>query len=195
MKSKFNLEEESNSTGIVITNTQIILNKIDIYISGEIGEPAHYVPVYQTLWDAGEKDTILIHFNTEGGNSDTAVQFRNAIQNSNAHVIGIVEGRCVSAGSMILLACDDFVVSDLSMVMVHNYHGIASGKGGELYDQISFTREWSENMIRDIYRWFLTDDEILSVMDGKDIWLNHNQARTRLERVKAKREEAAESGN
>ena len=67
------------------------------------------------------------------------------------------------------------------MFMFHNYSGIAIGKGGEMYDNIVHERKWSEKILRRTYENFLTEDEIKSILDNKDIWMEGDEVIKRLE--------------
>lgn len=184
---------EDSSVAVVITPQ--VHNQIDIYLTGEIGESSKYLPAYHTLVSASPDDVVYLHINSEGGNADTAIQFRHSIQNCPAMVVGVVQGTCMSAASMILLACDSFVVADFSILMCHNYRGISAGKGSEMFDQITFTRKWSEDMVREIYRGFLTEEEIVQIMEGKDLWMGHAEARERLQKfVELRGEKDTEDG-
>ena len=63
--------------------------------------------------------------------------------------------------------------------MIHNYSRGMGGKGHELHAQSDFDRSWSKGIIEDIYKGFLSQDEMLSVLNGQDIYLNAEQVRTR----------------
>ena len=54
------------------------------------------------------------------------------------------------------------------------------GKGGEMYDRLSHEKGWSEKLMRDVYADFLTNDEISSILDSKDIWMDGDEIVTRL---------------
>lgn len=90
----------------------------------------------------------------------------------------------MSAATMIALSCDQFIIADHSRFMVHNYSAMAMGKGNEMYDHITAERTWSEKLIKDSYQDFLTDSEILQVLEGKDFWLAKDDVLRRLERKK-----------
>jgi ATP-dependent protease ClpP protease subunit len=72
------------------------------------------------------------------------------------------------------------------MFMFHNYSGGTIGKGGEMYDNIVHERKWSEKLLREIYNNFLTEDEIVSVLNNKDIWMDGDEVIKRLESMKEK---------
>jgi hypothetical protein len=70
--------------------------------------------------------------------------------------------------------------------MFHNYSGGVFGKGGEQYDQIQYERAWSEKFMNEVYKDFLTTDEIKSMLDNKDIWMTSEQVLERIEKVMKK---------
>ena len=91
-----------------------------------------------------------------------------------------VEGACMSAATMIMLASDNIDISDNSMFMFHNYSGGVIGKGGEMYDNIMHERQWSEQLLRDVYTDFLEEDEIQQILDNRDIWMDSDDVIKRL---------------
>ena len=103
-----------------------------------------------------------------------------AIADTEAHVICSVEGACMSAATMIFLTADTFEVSEHSMFMFHNYSSATFGKGGEMYDNIMYERKWSDKFMRSVYAGFLTDDEIKSMLENKDIWMEPEEVFKRL---------------
>ena len=128
-----------------------------------------------------------------GGELFTAIQFMNVIKNCAATMMVDVEGACMSAATMIMLAGQDIGIADNSMFMFHNYSGAAIGKGGEMYDNIIHERLWSETLLRDVYDGFLEEDEIKQILDNKDIWMDSEQVRSRLEqRISVKKDLTSE---
>jgi hypothetical protein len=66
--------------------------------------------------------------------------------------------------------------------MYHNYSSGVVGKGGEMYDRLAHEKEWSEKLMRDIYADFLTEKEITSILDNKDIWMDGDEVIKRLKK-------------
>jgi ATP-dependent protease ClpP protease subunit len=97
-------------------------------------------------------------------------------------VVASAEGACMSAATMIFLSADRYEISEHSLFMFHNYSGGTFGKGGEMYDQLTKERKWSEKIIRKLYEGFLTPDEIRSILDNKDIWMDGEEVMKRLEK-------------
>ena len=56
------------------------------------------------------------------------------------------------------------------------------GKGGEMYDRLSHEKTWSEKLLRDVYSDFLTEKEITSILDNKDIWMDGDECVKRLKK-------------
>ncbi len=151
----------------------------EFYISGEIKEPLEYTEWFDIIRNAGEDDTVKLYINSGGGSVDTAVQFMHVLRTTQAFVVCAVEGACMSAATMIFLQGHALEISEHSLFMFHNYAGGVFGKGGELYDQISFERAWSRQLLEDVYRDFLTTAEINQMLDNKDIWLSGDEVKKR----------------
>lgn len=157
----------------------------EFYITGQIKEPSEYTEWFDTIRHSGETDFIILYINSVGGNLFTALQFLSVLNDSEATVVVQVEGACMSAATMIMLAGDKFILSPHSMFMYHNYSGAAVGKGGEMYDNIMFERKWSKDFLHEVYQEFLTKKEIDAILNNKDLWLTTNEVADRL-RKKAK---------
>lgn len=149
-----------------------ISNLHEFYLTGEIESAENYVEWFDTIRHAGEHDAVKIYINSYGGDLFTAIQFLRVMTESPAVKIVSVEGACMSAATMIFMAADQFEVTPHSVFMFHNYSGGAIGKGGEMIDQLLHERKWSEKLLADIYDGFLTPDEIKSMLDNKDIWMD-----------------------
>lgn len=151
-----------------------------IYISGDIQSPENYTDAFEMIRGCGENDIIRIHINSPGGNLFTAIQFMRVLREAEATIVCSVEGQCMSAATLIFLGADSFEISDHSAFMFHNYSTMMGGKGGELYDSITFDRKWSENMMKTEYEGLLTEEEIRDILNNKDIWLDADDMSSRL---------------
>ena len=163
----------------------------EFYISGQIAAPDTYIQWFDTIRHAKPDDTIKIYINSYGGDMFTGIQFMRVLSETEALVICSVEGACMSAATMIFLCADQFEVTPHSMFMFHNYSGGTFGKGGEMYGQIQHERKWSETLLKEIYDGFLTTEEIKSLLDNKDMWMDVDEVILRMEEraIKWKKEE------
>jgi ATP-dependent protease ClpP protease subunit len=96
----------------------------------------------------------------------------DAIKNSDATVTAKLSGTVASAATIITLACDKVVTTPYLSFMIHNYSTGMQGKGHELKAYQNFTDRELNRAFRDIYRGFLTEEEMDRVIDGLDLWIN-----------------------
>jgi ATP-dependent protease ClpP protease subunit len=169
-----------------------VANIHEFYLVGEIKRADEYIDWFDIIRNAGKNDVVNIHINSYGGDLFTAIQMIRVLGECEGTVICSVEGACMSAATMVFLCADGFEVSGHSMFMFHNYSGGTIGKGGEMYDNIVHERKWSEKLLREIYNNFLTEDEIVSVLNNKDIWMDGDEVIERLESMKEKVNEVKE---
>jgi ATP-dependent protease ClpP protease subunit len=171
-----------------IIDAKPIGNLITIYISGSIETPEKYIGCIDAIRNANETDIVRIHINSPGGDLFTTIQFIRAITETKATVVTSAEGACMSAATMLFLSANQFEISEHCLFMFHNYSGGTFGKGGEMYDQLRHERKWSESIIRKIYSGFLTEVEIRSILENKDIWMEGEEVMKRIEsKMKSKK--------
>lgn len=161
----------------------------EFYLSGEIISADNYTEWFDTIRHAGEADIVKLYINSPGGDLFTAIQFMRVLAETEATVVASVEGCCMSAATMIFLCAEQFEVTPHSMFMFHNYSGGTFGKGGEMIDQLQHERKWSEGLLREVYEGFLSEEEITSILDNRDIWLDGKDVLVRLaNKVKSMKE-------
>lgn len=160
---------------------KVVSQIYEFYISGALKEPSEYIDWYDTIRHARPDDIIKIYINSYGGDMFSGIQFMRVLAETEALVICSVEGACMSAATMIFLCADQFEVTPHSMFMFHNYSGGTVGKGGEIYDQVRHERKWSEKLLKEIYEGFLTEAEIQSLLDNRDMWMDVDEVILRME--------------
>ena len=171
--------------------TKQALNIHEFYMVGEIESPEEYIEWFDTIRSAGENDILKFYINSPGGDLFTAIQFMRVINESAGNIIVSVEGACMSAATLIFLCGEQYEISEHSMFMFHNYSSAVIGKGGEMFDQLAHQKTWSEKLMRDVYGDFLTEKEITSILENKDIWMDGDEVAKRLKK-KIKKSEKAE---
>lgn len=158
------------------------VNMHEFYLSGTVGPAEDYIEWFDTIRNAGANDIVKIFINSYGGDLFTAIQMMRVLVETQATVLVSVEGACMSAATIPFMMADQVEVSDHSMFMFHNYSGGTIGKGGEMLDQLVHEREWSKNLMTEVYKDFLTKKEINSMLDNKDIWMDGHEVVKRLEK-------------
>ena len=151
------------------------------YLSESIGAAKDYVEMIQRIKSASPHDVIYIYLNTPGGFINTGIQIISAIKMSQAHVVTVLEGEVCSLGTLIFLHGDEMVVHDHCLFMIHNHSGGAYGKGHEYLASANATARWFEQLARDTYLGFLTEEEIKRMLAGEDFWMCSDEVRERLQ--------------
>jgi ATP-dependent protease ClpP protease subunit len=160
----------------------------EFYLSGEVGGASEYIDWFDTIRNATKYDTVKIYINSPGGDLYTTLQFLRVMSECEGTIITSVEGACMSAATMIFLHGHTHEVTPNSLFMFHNYSAGVFGKGGEMFDQLTFEREWSKNFMTEVYDGFLTESEIQSMLNNRDIWMASGEVIERLEKLYAKLE-------
>jgi ATP-dependent protease ClpP protease subunit len=180
-----------DKTPIDFSNSAFIdktLSRVHKFYVNEINPPHEYNSWFETIRNCPETDVVVLHINSYGGDLFTAIQFMRVLNESKATIVASVEGACMSAATLLFLSANHWEISDHCMFMFHNYSSGAFGKGGEMYDNILHGRVWSEKLLRDIYKDFLTSDEITAILNNKDIWMTGEEVIARLEKKAVKTE-------
>jgi ATP-dependent protease ClpP protease subunit len=181
----------SNNDFIVIQNTgdaekipqykqTIPVNLYHFYIIGEIGDPTQFLDLINILKTAEEHDTIFIYLNTPGGSLQTTVQIISAMRQCSATVVTCLEGEVCSAGTLIFLAGTKHVVNPNCTFMIHNYSQWIGGKGNEVALRVKYSEQFFKKLALDLYKGFMSEEEIQSVIDGKDYWMDSDEVIRRL---------------
>ena len=157
--------------------------EIHFYISEDISDPELYIDMIHTLNTATSNDMIYMHLNTSGGRLDTGVQIMNAMKNSQAKVITVLECMAHSLGTLLFLSGEELVVNDNCVMMFHNFRGGVIGKGNELTSQLDATVKWFTTLAKQLYIPFLSEEEFSRIIKGEDIWMQSPEIRKRLDNV------------
>ena len=155
---------------------------LDFYLNSTIGNPEDYAEWNQILRSSTEQDVVYLHINCYGGQALTAVQLMRAISESRATVVASVEGACMSAATFLFLMADVCEISDHSIFMFHNFSGGTIGKGNEMMAQVHHNDKWARGLMESIYSDFFTQEEIDSILEGKDYWLSPDEVTERLQK-------------
>lgn len=157
-----------------------VSNTITFYFDEEIGAPSEYRQIIQRIHNLTTNDTLELVLNTPGGRLDTTINLVNAIKSTDAEVIGILDGKAASAGSMILLSCPNVMVMPNSTVMIHTWSGGFGGKSHEIMANNSFYDAEIKKLMADVYLGFLTEKELGNVFNGSDLYFNSDEVIERL---------------
>lgn len=190
--NKESMSEEKFVLNNWIREPKIAAQVYEFYISGSIESPEHYIDMFDIIRHARHDDVVKLYINSFGGDLFTGIQFLRVLSETDALVVVSIEGACMSAATLLFLSADQVEITPHSSIMIHNYSSGTFGKGNEMHLQIQHERKWSETLFRDVYEDFLTAEEIQSVIDGKDIWLDSDDVMVRMQKRADIRKELAE---
>lgn len=119
---------------------------------------------------------LTLRINSPGGYVMEGLAIVAAIREYRGKVTAIVDGLAASMGSVIAAACDECLMAEASMIMIHNPWEVAMGDAPELRAAADKLDRLGEQMIG-IYakRTGLTTEALRSMLDA-ETWLSADQA-------------------
>lgn len=163
---------------------QDIENKTaDIYIYGDItswpwleSDVSSYT-LSKELQELDESiEHINVYINSYGGEVAEGLAIYNALKRHKAKVTTYVDGFACSIASVIFAAGDERIMSDTSLLMIHNAWTWAAGNANDLRKQaedLEKITQASINAYMDIVN--ISEDELKEMMDN-ETWLNGEEA-------------------
>ena len=170
--------------GLMRYEQQSPIRQVSYYLCGEILEPQYYTELFYTLRTASDTDLVYLHLNSSGGDFNTGLQIINNIIASEARVVTILEARAYSMAALIFLSGDKLIVHDNCQLMFHIYSGYFAGKGNEQQAEVIAVSSWFEKVMARICVPFLSEAEISRILKGSDLWMDSDEIRHRLMRLK-----------
>lgn len=181
------IEDEEMEEGLIEPAYQHVcvetaVRQHEVYLSGAIREPFEYVPLLSALRNASENDVFHFYLNSPGGYVAAGLQLINAVQESAAHVVMQLDPLAHSMAAILFIQGDELIVPDSAELMFHMYAGGLMGKGNEQLAAVHAAAQSYDRLLRTCSP-FLTEKEVKAVLNGKDLWLDATNIRTRLERM------------
>ena len=176
--------EEEPFGGLVRYERHMPIHQVSYYLCGELQDPQYYTELFYTLRTAAETDLIYLHINSPGGDFNTGLQIINNMLASEAHVVTVLEARAYSMAAFIFLSGDELIVHDNCQLMFHTYSSSFAGKGSEQLAEVQALGNWFEKVTRRLCTPFLSAADISHILQGSDLWMDSDEIRRRLQRLK-----------
>lgn len=123
-----------------------------------------------------ETDTINIHLNSYGGEVGEGLAIYNALKQHKAKVITRCDGFACSIASVIFMAGDERIMSNASMLMVHNPWTYTEGNAQELRKTAEDLDKMSQASVNAYMESVsITEDEVRQLLDD-ETWLTPAEA-------------------
>ena len=176
--------EEEPFGGLVRYERHMPIHQVSYYLCGELQDPQYYTELFYTLRTAAETDLIYLHINSPGGDFNTGLQIINNMLASEAHVVTVLEARAYSMAAFIFLSGDELIVHDNCQLMFHTYSSSFAGKGSEQLAEVQALGNWFEKVTTRLCTPFLSAADISHILQGSDLWMDSDEIRRRLQRLK-----------
>lgn len=154
--------------------------EVDFYLIDIIDDIADYIDFLREVDSCRNDDLITVHINCYGGNADVGMNIYDCLRQSPADVEVSIEGACCSCASMIMLAGNCWRVTPHAYVMVHSWSEGIYGKWHEIISKFNYDKSVFEKQFRELYKNFLTDEEIEDCLKGKDFYFDSAETVKRL---------------
>lgn len=140
----------------------------------------------------GAAEDYSLDINSPGGDVFAGLTIVNAIQNSEHKATAKVHVMAASIAAIIALACDEVVVDENSVVMLHNCWTVADGNKEELQNAVEAMKR-IDAIQRNILSTHCRDiDKVSAAMDAGDFWMTADEAAEYFDNVVVKKVERPE---
>ena len=130
----------------------------------------------RSFLNENKSEDIQFNISTLGGDLATAITIHDLIKTHPGKTIGKITGLTASAGTVIADACDEVVMNDNALFLIHNGWGSVTGNVYDFQKAVSNFSKTDAIMIK-IYRerTGLADEKIKELMQASD-WLTPTEA-------------------
>jgi ATP-dependent protease ClpP protease subunit len=156
------------------------ITKLVVPIDTDFKDAAHYRMVVNKILELSELDCVEFHINSPGGDLSGLVALLHGINATEAETVAVIQGECHSAASILALSCDSVQVGPFANMLCHSIRYGLTGKGADIRSQVNHTNAYAEMIFRNAYEYFLSEEEINDVLDGKELWLDFDEINERL---------------
>lgn len=172
-----------NGSGVVQrTTTQRDIIRINFTAKG-IGTADEHLEELEAIRSSGPEDLIVVYFTDCGGGVvGTGMSLINALLETPAHTVAVLEGHNASMCSMIPLVFKEIIVTPYASMMLHSAAGSNYGTIANLERQSTFFSKMFSDFMEDIYDGFVDPQELEDLRKGLEIYLSHEEIEERLQR-------------
>lgn len=186
MEEDYLQELQMGSRSRIIKKPIAFLYEIDL--DDNIVSPSQYREERNILRSAGDNDVIKINFCCDGGQLDTTMSLVANLRSTRAVTVGVLESECHSGASVLFLCCDEHHVAPHTGMLIHEATYGCVNSADKLHRHVDFSKKRLYEVYHDVYKHFLSEDEIDAVLAGQDMWLSAEQIVERLEYRNQQRE-------
>jgi ATP-dependent protease ClpP protease subunit len=153
-----------------------------VNIDEEFIHPKQFAYIVHALENATAYDQFTINLTTPGGALHAVLPLLGAMENTEAHVHVNACSDVASAGTFLLMRADSIGINDYVTIMCHNVSFGSGGSGWNVEKHVEHTLRNSKRLLRDMYKHFLTEDEIEQLLRSTDFYMEKDEFIDRYER-------------
>ena len=177
-------EKEFQQKTVSVETVTHSYNVIRIFLQKEIDSIEHHMDQIEAIRDAQEGDLVEVYcISNRGGYVDTIIPLCNALATTPAHTVCYVEGHNSSAGTFPAMICQEVHVGAYASFMLHCAQG--GGGYGTLVNNAEsarfFEKQYSQ-LLEDVYYGFISPEEAKALHEGRELYLDAEAIRERLQR-------------
>lgn len=172
--------------------SSVVHNKFEFNLDEDIKEPSYYRNLIEVLNNATEQDLVVLNINSGGGMLDSAISIIDALRNTRANTLAWISGSAYSAAGLIALSCQNVEVGEFATLMCHNSQYGLGGYTTDIKDRALFEHKMTSKIMQSVYRFFLSPEEIESVLMNKTLWMDADEIIERLSYMQEKFQEEFE---
>jgi ATP-dependent Clp protease, protease subunit len=172
----FATRERKFSAEASAEGTDLEINILDVIGGGYWYDGVTAKTVKRALDAHPNAKVIRLVIDTPGGDAFDGISIQNLLKRHPAKVIGEVVGEASSAGSIVLMGCDEIVMHEGSMMMIHQASGGCFGTHDDLMTVAGALKGITESLI-DVYttRTGKPRDEVADLVMA-ETWLKADDA-------------------
>ena len=129
----------------------------------------------KTFLEAADGGDVTFLLNTPGGSVFGGVEISNLIMAHSGKTTAIVTGIAASCGSLILAACDEALMLEASMAMIHGPHTIGMG-GAEDFRDLADRLDKEGVIAGSIYKRRMSDEDVDGMLASGDHYFTSAEA-------------------
>lgn len=160
---------------------QKVATQYAVTIDEPFVSPSYYRGIVSMLMGATEDDTVILMFNSPGGMLSGLLTLLEGVKMTEATTMAVLIGECSSAASILALHCDSIFVSESATMLAHDISYGTGGKGSDVLSHVQHVSKTSEKLLRKTYEHFLSAKEIDEMLNGRQIFLDSDEIKERLE--------------
>ena len=168
-------------------------NRFVVNITSDFDSSDTYDEIVALLSTATESDEIVWNISSYGGFVNSLQMLLGWKAMCPAQQTHVLHSNADSCASVFFLSdADQYIVGDGATMFLHEIQAGVSGTTSNMIRHMEHLKETNEDFIRRSYSGFVSEEEMLQILSGVELFLTSEQIRARLASREQKRMEQAQ---